>query len=561
MESINIIGIVTVQQKCSDQQTESRPQQTVSRPQQTSSPGVQTDKETKGKNQKCCDNIIINILRVVCDILREICACTIEKANVKFSNKIVNSILDEAINNDFHKKLLIINDLALSIYFLVHFIYSTVEFGVKEEPLGYYIVCTIISLIAFIVGSCKLVYSFYAYYKNVKKRACQVAPQDNAENETSTEMNVEDIESGESLEERSLNKELLEEALKTDHMKKLAIKLVQESFIYPSIICSLLRLTNEKSWQFDDGFAALDTVVFLYSLGMDALYTKIHYIWLVQKVIGSLYYNAKENWKRKLKKCWLPSLLVTSHVFLLALIHWIMLAIIGVRIYVDNFSREISQRNVSETGGYQVASYTHNFSREIGQGNISETGSYKVAPYTRYMIFCGAYLPVASVIVYIILNRVWLSDEEMSKFGKTFFFLTDPVAYLVVPFLMVPFFAFFVGSFLPDYDSSEFEVDSNARNAAGILGTALFIMFLVCNIRATVILISTLTVLPIIIAIILITLGIILVILGTILAVILTILAIIVAVILAIILIIIAVVAISWVFIIVCGALICLCDD
>ena len=418
---------------------------------------------------------ISNILRVV-----------IENANTKFSNKLVNLMFDEAVGNDFQDKVLIINDVALSIYFLVHFVYSTVEFGVKQKPLGYYIVCTTISLIAFIVGSCKLVHSFYTYYKNVKQRTCQVAPQDNVENETSTEMNVEDIESEESLEERSLNKELLEEALKTDHMKKLAIKLVQESFIYPSIICSLLRLTNEKSWQFDDGFASLDVVVFLYSLGMDALYTKFHYIWLVQKVIGSLYYNNKENWKRKLKKCWLPSLLVISHVFLLALIHWIMLATIGVRIYVDNFSREISQ------------------------GNVSDTGSYRVAPYTCYMIFCGAYLPVASVIVYIILNRIWLSDEKMSKIGKTFYFLTDPVAYLVVPFLMVPFFAFFVGTFLPDYGSSEFEVDSNARNTAGILGIAFIIMFLLCNLRATVILMITLTVLPITLAIIIIAIAVVL---------------------------------------------------
>ena len=543
--------IVTNQQIYSNQQTGSRSlqtspptsthtftvvqrnQQTESRTLQTSLPGV----ETEGKNRKCCDNIIINILRVIC-------TCAIKKANVKFSNKLINSIFDEAVNNDFRGRLLIINDLALLIYFLVRFIYSVVEFGVKQEPLGYYIVCTTISLIAFIVGSCKLVHSFYTHYKNVKQRVCQVVPQGN------TEMHVEDIES-ESLEERSLNKELLEEALQTGPMKKLAIKLVQESFIYPSIICSLFRLTNEKSWQFDDGFAALDTVVFLYSLAMDAFYTKFHYIWLVQKVIRSLYHNAKENWKRKLKKCWLPSLLVTSHVFLLALIHWIMLAIIGVRIYVDNFSREISQRNVSETGGYQVASYIHNFSREIDQGNISDTGSYRVAPYTRYMIFCGAYLPVASVIVYIILNRIWLSDEKTSKVGKTFYFLIDPVAYIVVPFLMVPFFAFFVGIFLPDYDSSEFEVDSNARNTAGVLGMALFIMFLFCNIRATVILIITLTVLPIILAIILI-------ILGVILAVILAIIAIIVAVILAIILI---TVAYGGVCGIVSGVVFCLCND
>lgn len=35
------------------------------------------------------------------------------------------------------------------------------------------------------------------------------------------------------------------------------------------------------------------------------------------------------------------------------------------------------------------------------------TGDYRSASYTRYMIFCGAYLPVASAIVYVILNKYW----------------------------------------------------------------------------------------------------------------------------------------------------------
>ena len=62
------------------------------------------------------------------------------------------------------------------------------------------------------------------------------------------------------------------------------------------------------------------------------------------------------------------------HVFLFALLHWLILAIIGVRIYVDNFSTKIDQGNISETGGYLVASYgvdVNNFSTE---GNVSETG-------------------------------------------------------------------------------------------------------------------------------------------------------------------------------------------
>ena len=57
------------------------------------------------------------------------------------------------------------------------------------------------------------------------------------------------------------------------------------------------------------------------------------------------------------------------------------------------------------------------------QGNISETGGYKVTFYTGYIISCGIYLPVASVIVFIILSRAWFSDEIKSTCEKIFHFL------------------------------------------------------------------------------------------------------------------------------------------
>ena len=119
------------------------------------------------------------------------------------------------------------------------------------------------------------------------------------------------------------------------------------------------------------------------------------------------------------------------------------------------------------------------------------------------MIFCSFYLPVTSALVFIVLNRIRLSDDdEKSKKGKMFFFLTDPIAYTVVPFQMVPFIAFCVGIFLPDYDSSEFDVDSGARNATAILGVAFIVIFLLCNIQATLIFVIIVIVISIIVIII-----------------------------------------------------------
>ena len=86
------------------------------------------------------------------------------------------------------------------------------------------------------------------------------------------------------------------------------------------------------------------------------MYTKLKYIWVVQKLIASLFYKAKDTWKKVLIKSLPPSLFIMPHIFLLALTHWFILAIIGVRIYVDNFSKEIGQEDGSETGAYKVAS-------------------------------------------------------------------------------------------------------------------------------------------------------------------------------------------------------------
>ena len=67
---------------------------------------------------------------------------------------------------------------------------------------------------------------------------------------------------------------------------------------------------------------------------------------------------------------------------------------------------------------------------------------------------------------------------------------------------MVPFIAFCVGIFLPDYDSSEYEVDSDAQSVAIILGVTFIAIFLLCNVWATLIFMITVIVIGVIITII-----------------------------------------------------------
>ena len=158
-----------------------------------------------------------------------------------------------------------------------------------------------------------------------------------------------------------------------------------------------------------------------------------------------------------------------------------MLAIVGVRIYVDNFSVE---KNNSK---YEIEPIT---------------GSYTSTTFTRFMIAGSTYLPIASYVVYIILNKHWFyevysvikqssaSEVDVESIPPSIKFLSsvvDPVAYILAIFLIVSFIFFTVGAFLPDYGESNFEVTARARTAAEILGTLFILVFLLINIQATVV--------------------------------------------------------------------------
>ena len=52
---------------------------------------------------------------------------------------------------------------------------------------------------------------------------------------------------------------------------------------------------------------------------------------------------------------------------------------------------------------------------------------------------------------------------------------------------MVPFIPFVVGTFLSDYQTSDFVLVSGARNAADVFGVCFIILFLLSNIQAAII--------------------------------------------------------------------------
>ena len=164
-----------------------------------------------------------------------------------------------------------------------------------------------------------------------------------------------------------------------------------------------------------------------------------------------------------------------------ALTHWLMTAIIGVRIYIDNFTPE----------------------KEDTDTSISNTGDYRVSPLTGCMIGCAIWLPIMSWIAYIVLNKPWFYEvysainqlnagadrmpQQDSWNTKLFAFIKDPLAYFSVILLMAPFIVFVVGVYLPEYDNSDYEVSSSARNGLQALGPCFIAFFLLSNLQAAII--------------------------------------------------------------------------
>jgi len=131
-----------------------------------------------------------------------------------------------------------------------------------------------------------------------------------------------------------------------DGFQKLLIDGLGEILIYPSIICNLYSFINEKGWKSENGaLSVFDLLLLLYGIAMDIFYAKIYYIYyiyLLKRFINDhlAAYNKHEkitatHWRYI---CFRPFSFTLPFSSLLAVTHWLMLAIIGIRIYADNFA-------------------------------------------------------------------------------------------------------------------------------------------------------------------------------------------------------------------------------
>ena len=382
--------------------------------------------------------------------------------------------------------LKIIYKVGLLIFYVINFLYPIIVFAATAEHVGYNVVCGIISLIGLIYELFELIPDLYHRIKIWKQKRNQITPEEMEQ--SSSKGSVTIIQSPQQENEVGGDHEVRFSYIREAKfvLKKFVIDSLGETLLYPAIICNLYGFINERGWEFNSAVGVIDFLLLVYSLAMNAVYSKLFHVWMVQKLVRYSYtayhgvVGKPKTLMDKLGEYFTPFGLSIPFSVMMVLMHWFVLAIIGVRIYVDNFSQEKLE------GTQQVQ-------------EKPETGDYKTTPYTRYMIFCGAYFPLASTLVYILLNKYWfleifqvisgyeLWENYIPTSVKWLAFLVDFKAYVAVILLMVPVIPFMLGAFLLDYNESDFEVEPEARAAAEILIICFSATFLLPNFQASII--------------------------------------------------------------------------
>ena len=364
--------------------------------------------------------------------------------------------------------------LGLLIYYFANFVYFIVAVAVQRENLAYHLVYMFICTIGFL-------FELIVIIIDVRKHFIQSSAVESPVTSVRRNQVMDTNQRRQAWTVQTQANEYSYKA-KTVFFNYVLLSL-GEILIHPILICMLYGFINERAWRFDNGISGCNFLFFLYSVIMDAFYTKFYAIVLVIRVVTVSYakYDQLLNPVVEWKRYFTPIYLTIPLAFLTTLTHWLMIGIVGVRIYIDNFTLDADDTEIS----------------------IRNTGDYWVAPFTGYMVACTLYLPIVSWIVYIVLNKLWFYElfsaiNQMTNGAgqmpprdswndKLFAFTKDPLAYITVVFLIAPFIAFTVGAYLPDYDNSDYEVSSSARNAIQGLTPCFLTFFLLANLQAVVI--------------------------------------------------------------------------
>jgi len=378
------------------------------------------------------------------------------------------------------KTTLLKNAIRLT-YFIFQFFYPIIVAIVKGGNLTYNVVCGIFALIGLVYDIINIVKECWPS-REKKSDENTVQSNEGAQGE-STNSQTGPNSPPDNNDKDADNKK--EKDKKKTTSKKILIEfakdMAEEIIIYPSLICNLYGFINERGWEFNEAIAVFDFMLTMISFFLDAFLTKIDHIWLLYQLIRSTTECQK---KAGLHSYATPVNLTVPFSIGLTIAHTLMLCLISVRIYADNFNTE----------------------GKFGDDKKEpEEGDYTVTSYTSYMIFCGAYLPLMSAATYIIVNKHWFlqlswilynKEDAVEKMNylhitsmptrvKLFGFMRDKHAYLAVISFAPLFIAFYAGGYLNDYNSED--LPKGAQSAASTLCTLFVLVFSIINIQAGII--------------------------------------------------------------------------
>ena len=425
---------------------------------------------------------------------------------VKEENSFFDTITCGILTKLGFKSTIAVNIIRL-FYFLFQFIYPIIVAIVQEGPVAFNVVCTLFAFVGLVYDTVQIVIEFKEACKRRKGELSELeatkrGPVENDEvqpealvnsqnlpgninglpepinqlikGNTDPALAVAAVQGTAAVDQNSAKKET---TTPQKMLREFAKDMLEEIIIYPSLICNLYAFVNERGWEFNNAVAVFDFLLTLVSFFMDAIFAKINHIWLLYHLIKSTGDVQRQN---KIHSYITPFNLFFPFSIGLAITHTLMLILIAIRIYADNFNTK-------------------------GRDKEPDKGDYSVAPFTRYMIFCGVYLPLMSAACYIILNKHWFlqvswilnnendASQKMNYLNitsmpvrvKLFGFLRDKYAYIAVSTFVPLFIAFYNGGFLRDYDPDD--LPSGALSAASTFGTLFILVFSFINFQAGII--------------------------------------------------------------------------
>ena len=151
---------------------------------------------------------------------------------------------------------------------------------------------------------------------------------------------------------------------------------------------------------------------------------------------------------------------------MVAILHWIMLAIVGIRIYVGEFAVDTS----GATRSFITSPY----------GVFQCLPAYSLLGHLHHFkqILVSATIFTYQPVFYQWGTFHWKNATDWVHAWKS---LIDPVAYVATVFLMLPFVAFAVGAYL------QYDVAMDIRDTVQIMAPCFMAFFLLTNLQAAII--------------------------------------------------------------------------